>query len=129
VEVIFEILFEFAGELILNLVAGLLGEVFEAGVRRRVHKPQGLSPLAECAMALVLGGAAALVTLWLLPSLAVRGSTLQMLNLLGTPLVAATVGERVRAWRAGSWAFQGSVWLYAWLFASAFCGMRYLFGV
>ena len=127
-EVLFELLFEFFGEFILQIVFELFGGAFKAGWYKVTghHKPSTL--MQETGWALVTGCVAGAVTVWLFPMLAIRQPWLQMLNLVVAPIAAGLLVERARAWRESRRVFSLPVFAYAALFGLAFALTRWLFG-
>ena len=127
-ELLFELVFEFFGELVLQLVAELFGDGLKFGWRRLRGGSQDSSTAREVAWSLVTGAVAGLIATLLFPVLAIRLPWLQVLNLLAAPLAAGLVVERVRAWRESRATFSTPVFAYAALFGLAFALTRWLIG-
>ncbi|MDB5964320.1 MAG: hypothetical protein JWQ72_820 [Polaromonas sp.] len=127
-EFVLELIAEFFGELLLQL----LGEFFGDAVKVTWYKLRGrdheLSATQEASWSVVTGVAVGLVTVWLVPQLALRLPWLQMLNVLVAPLLAGLLVERVRAWREKRLSFSLPVAGFAALFGFAFAAARWLFG-
>jgi hypothetical protein len=133
-EFLFELAFEFFGELILQL--GF--EWLSLGTRAGLAKVSGKSRprlgdstfVREATWSIVTGGIAGAITLALFPRLLIVSHTLQMLNVLLAPVAAGLLVERVRSLREGR-GFQGEfhfpVFGYAALFGLTFAITRYLF--
>ncbi|MBG9388829.1 hypothetical protein [Caenimonas aquaedulcis] len=127
-EVIFELLFEFCGELFLQLVAELFGGAFKAGWYKIRGRDRELAPVHETSWSVVTGIAAGVGTLLVVPHLAIRVEWLQVMNLLLAPVAAGLLVERVRAWRESRKEFSPAVFAYAAVFGLAFALTRWLFG-
>src|SRR4051812_32638299 len=127
-EALFELLFEFFGEFLLQLVAELFGGAFKAGWYKLRGRDRELTPFHESAWSVVTGIAAGVGTLLVVPHLAIRVEWLQALNLLLAPVAAGLLVERVRAWRESRRKFSSAVFAYAALFGFAFALTRWLFG-
>lgn len=127
-EAIFELLFEFFGELLLQLVGELLGGAFKAGWYRLRGRDREIQPMHEAGWSVVTGMAAGGLTLFIFPALALRLPLLQALNILLAPVVAGLLVERLRAWREGRRGFSFPVFGYAALFGMAFALTRWVFG-
>jgi hypothetical protein len=132
-EFLFELAFEFFGELILQL--GF--EWLSAGTRAGWSKVTGKGTprmgdstfLREASWSVVTGAIAAAITLALFPHLLIRSHTLQMLNVLLAPIAAGLLVERVRAVREGrgmAGEFRLPVFGYAALFGLTFAITRWI---
>jgi len=127
-EVLFELLFEFFGEFILQVLFELLGDAFKAGYTRLAHLDKPRTRTQEVLWAILTGCFAGAITVWLFPVLAIRLNWLQLLNLLVAPVVAGFLVERVRAWQDSRRAFSAPVFAYAALFGFTFALTRWVFG-
>ena len=127
-EVLFELLFEFFGEFILQLVFELFGGAFKAGWYKVTGRDKPTTVIQETGWAVITGCVAGAVTVWLFPMLAIRLPWLQVLNLVAAPVAAGVVVERVRAWRESRSTFSLPVFAYAALFGLTFALTRWLFG-
>jgi cytochrome bd-type quinol oxidase subunit 2 len=127
-EVLFELLFEFFGEFVLQLVFELFGGAFKAGWYKVTGRNKPSTVMLETGWAVVTGCVAGAVTVWLFPMLAIRLHWLQVLNLLVAPVAAGLLVERARAWRESRRSFSPPVFAYAALFGLAFALTRWLFG-
>jgi len=127
-EFLLELLFEFFGELFLQLFGELFGGIFKAGWYKLRGRDRELTPAQEAAWSIVTGIAAGLLTVLVVPHLAIRLHWLQILNLLLAPLLAGLLVERARAWRESRREFSAEVAGYAGLFGFAFALTRWLFG-
>ena len=127
-EALFELLFEFFGEFILQLVFELFGGAFKAGWYKVTGRDKPTSVIQETGWAVITGCVAGAVTVWLFPMLAIRLPWLQVLNLLVAPVAAGVVVERVRALRESRSTFSLPVFAYAALFGLTFALTRWLFG-
>ena len=127
-EVVFELLFEFFGELILQLGFEALGDTFKLGWQKLTGRETGTTVKREAGWSVVTGIFCGGVTLLIFPVLAIRVPMLQLLNVLVAPLVAGLLVERVRAWRESRKEFSMPVFGYAALFGAAFALTRWTFG-
>lgn len=127
-EVVFELLFEFFGELILQLGFEALGDTFKLGWQRLTGREKGTTVKREIGWSVVTGVVCGGLTLLIFPALAIHTPALQLLNLLVAPLVAGLLVERVRAWRESRPSFSFPVFGYAALFGFAFAMTRWMFG-
>ena len=127
-EVLFELLFEFFGEFLLQIIFELFGGAFKAGWYKVTGRDKPTTMMQETGWAVVTGCVAGAVTVWLFPVLAIRLHWLQILNLLVAPLAAGVLVERVRALRESRRAFSLPVFAYAALFGFAFALTRWVFG-
>lgn len=127
-EFLFELVFEFFGEFILQLLGELLGGAFKAGWYRLRGRDREITPVHEAGWSVVTGAAAAALTLFFFPHLALRLPWLQLLNVVLAPVAAGLLVERLRAWREGRKGFSFPVFGYAALFGLAFAFTRWVFG-
>ena len=127
-EVLFELLFEFFGEFVLQILFEFFGGAFKAGWYKLTGRDKPVTAIQEVAWAIITGCVAGAITVWLFPVLAIRLHWLQILNLLVAPVVAGLLVERVRAWQDSRQAFSLPVFAYAALFGLTFALTRWLFG-
>ena len=127
-EVLFELLFEFFGEFVLQLVFELFGGAFKAGWYKLTGRDKPTTVMQETGWSVVTGLVAGALTVWLFPRLAIRLHWLQILNLVLAPVAAGLLVERARAWRESRRTFSLPVFAYAALFGLAFALTRWLFG-
>ncbi|WP_457282404.1 hypothetical protein [Polaromonas sp. P5_D5] len=127
-EFLLELLFEFFGELFLQLFGEFFGGVFKAAWYKLHGRDHELTPVQEAAWSVATGVGAGLLTVLVVPHLAIRLHWLQILNLLLAPLLAGLLVERARAWRESRREFSVEVAGYAALFGFAFALTRWLFG-
>jgi hypothetical protein len=102
--------------------------VFKAAWYKLRGRDHELTAVQEAAWSVMTGIAAGVLTVLLVPHLAIRLHWLQILNLLLAPLVAGFLVERVRAWRESRREFSREVAGYAALFGFAFALTRWFFG-
>jgi len=127
-EFLLELLFEFFGELFLQLFGEMFGGAFKAAWYKLRGRDHELTAAQETAWSVVTGIAAGILTVLVVPHLAIRLHWLQILNLLLAPVVAGLLVERLRAWRESRREFSVEVAGYAALFGFAFALTRWLFG-
>jgi len=128
-ELLFELVFGFFGELLLQLVVEVLSELGW----RRVRKPGDRPPVSPGLTAigyLFFGAVAGAVSLWLFPQLMIASHTGRLASLVLTPIACGAAMAALGAWRRRH--EQGLVGLdrfaYGFLFAAAMSGMRFAFG-
>jgi hypothetical protein len=101
-EFLIEILLEFFGETLLQLVFQVLAEVgmhsFH-GMRDHDGTRPAVDPWLAGVGYLLLGTVAGGISLWIKPDLFLASSTLRLLNLVATPLAAGLVTVALGAWR------------------------------
>lgn len=127
-EFLLELLFEFFGELFLQLFGEMFGGIFKAAWYKLRGRDHELTAAQEAAWSVMTGIAAGVLTVLVVPHLAIRLHWLQILNLLLAPVVAGLLVERLRAWRESRREFSVEVAGYAALFGFAFALTRWFFG-
>lgn len=127
-EFLFELIFNFFGEFLLQLFTEALGGGFKAGWYKATGREHKLKSEHEVAWSVITGVLAGAATLYFFPELAIRWPALQLLNLLLAPTLAGVLVERLRAWREKRSEFSWHVFGYAALFGVAFAGTRWIFG-
>jgi hypothetical protein len=127
-EFIFELLFEFFGELLLQIVFELLAELGWRGVSAPFRK--SAHPLAAGVGYAVFGAIAGGLSLWWFPNLFIGSHWGRVANVVVTPLLAGTTMALLGAWRRRR--DQQTVLLdrfaYAFIFAMAMALVRLKFG-
>lgn len=123
-----EILFEFLGEILLQLVLEILGEVglrsLAAPFRR---EPQ---PLFAAIGYALFGAGAGGISLWLFPTLFIPSAAGRIAGLVLTPVVSGLVMAALGAWRRnrGQQLVRLDRFAYGYLFALALALVRWAFG-
>jgi hypothetical protein len=127
-EFIFELLFEFFGELLLQIVFELLAELGWRGVSAPFRK--SAHPLAAGVGYAVFGAVAGGLSLWWFPHLFIASHLGRVANVVVTPILAGTTMAMLGAWRRKR--DQSTVLLdrfaYAFIFAMAMALVRFRFG-
>jgi hypothetical protein len=127
-EFIFELLFEFFGELLLQIVFELLAELGWRGVGAPFRK--SAHPLVAGVGYAVFGAIAGALSLWWFPNLFIASHLGRVANVVVTPLLAGTTMALLGAWRRRR--DQPTVLLdrfaYAFIFAMAMALVRFRFG-
>lgn len=127
-EVVFEALFQFLGELLLQLVFEVLAELGFRSVKEVFRKPA--NPWLAAIGYALLGAAAGWLSLLVMPTLLLAGETARVAGLFATPLVAGALMAALGAWRLRR--DQAIVRLdrfaYGYLFALAMAGVRFAYG-
>ena len=127
-EFIFELLFEFFGELLLQIVFELLAELGWRGVsapfRKSAHP--GMAGVGYAVFGAIAGG----LSLWWFPHLFIVSPWARVLNVIATPILAGVTMAMLGAWRRKR--DQPTVLLdrfaYAFIFALAMALVRLKFG-
>ena len=122
-----EILFQFVGELFLQIAFEALVEL---GLRS-VRKPLRLSnpdPWLAVVGYTFLGTTAGALSVWLVPSLLISSSRLRIINILATPLAAGALMSVLGAWRRkrGEGLIRLNRFAYAFVFAFAMALVRFM---
>lgn len=129
-ELLFELVFGFFGELLLQLMFEVLSELGWRTVRKPSADRAPASPLLTAAGYLLFGAVAGAVSLWLFPNLMIRSASGRLASLLLMPIACGAAMAALGAWRRRH--EQGLVGLdrfaYGFLFALAMSGLRYAFG-
>jgi hypothetical protein len=127
-EFIFELLFEFFGELLLQIVFELLAELGWRGVGAPFRK--SAHPLLAGVGYAVFGAIAGALSLWWFPNLFIASHLGRVANVVVTPLLAGTTMALLGAWRRRR--DQPTVLLdrfaYAFIFAMVMALVRFRFG-
>lgn len=125
-----ELIFELAGEFVLQFVFESLSEVF-AHLRQK-DGPQQEPPSAMHAMVgyALLGGICGGLSLWLFPSLFIKTQPARLVGLLVLPVAVAGALTVVGMWRArrGEDLVLLDRFRYAYVFALAMAAIRFAFG-
>ena len=127
-EILFEILFQFIGELLLQVFAELL---FEIGLRS-IAEPFKRRPnawLAACGY-VVFGLVAGALSLWVFPALFIASHAGRLASLLVTPVLAGGAMTLLGAWRRSrdQELIRLDRFACGYLFALAMAAVRYGFG-
>lgn len=102
-EVILQILgwvFQFLGELVLQVIFEALAELFGHSVKAPFRRPRPTQPWLAATGYLIFGAAAGGLTVWLVPELFIEAEWLRVANLVLTPVAAGLVMEAIGSWRA-----------------------------
>ena len=127
-EILFEVLFQFVGELLLQVFAETL---FEVGLQS-IAEPFRRRPdpwLAACGY-VVFGLIAGALSLWMFPALFIASHAGRTAGLLLTPVLAGGAMTLLGAWRRrrGDELIRLDRFAYGYLFALAMAAMRYGLG-
>lgn len=127
-EVLFELLFQFVGELLLQVVAEVL---FELGLRS-LGAPFSKAPNPYLATIgyVLFGAIAGAMSLWAFPALFIHSSTGRIVNVVVTPLAAGALMAAIGAWRTakGQRTILLDRFAYGFLFALVMALVRLRFG-
>jgi len=127
-EFIFELLFEFFGELLLQIVFELLAELGWRGVSAPFRK--SAHPLVAGIGYAVFGAIAGALSLWWFPNLFITSHAGRIANVIVTPVLSGLAMAALGAWRRRR--DQQTILLdrfaYAFIFAMAMALVRLRFG-
>jgi len=127
-ELIFELILQFIGEILLQIVIEAMAELgwqsLAATVQTRPH------PVLSAIGHAMLGMIAGVISLILSPHLLIVGHAARIANLLGTPVIAGLAMSALGAWRRrrGGVVLRLDRFMYAYVFALALAVIRYTFG-
>jgi hypothetical protein len=126
-EILFEIFFQFFGELLLQIIFEVLAEFGLRGVGEVFRKKP--NPWMAALGHIILGAIAGGLSLWLFPKLLISGRGMQLLNLALTPVLSGAAMGALGHWRNA----RGQVMLrldrftYGYLFALTMALLRFQF--
>jgi len=127
-EVLFELLFQFVGEILLQVVAEVL---FELGLRS-LGAPFSKAPNPYLATIgyVLFGAIAGALSLWAFPALFIHSPAGRIINVVVTPLVAGGAMTAIGAWRTakGQRTILLDRFAYGFLFALVMALVRLRFG-
>jgi hypothetical protein len=128
VAVLLEIVFEFLGELLLQVFAEVL---FEIGLHS-LAAPFAKRPNPYLASVgyVLFGALAGALSLWLFPSLFIASHVARIANVVATPVIAGVAMTAIGAWRGrrGQEAVLLDRFAYGYLFALVMALVRLRFG-
>ena len=132
-EVILQVIgwvFQFLGELVLQVIFEGLAELFGHAVKAPFRRPRPVQPWLAAMGYLLFGAAAGGLTVWLVPELFIEAEWLRLANLLLTPLAAGLIMEAIGSWRARQERerLRLESFAYSFCFAFAMAAVRYAFG-
>lgn len=130
-EALFEIVFEFVGEILLQVVVELLAEMGWRSVRTPfVQSDMSRLPWVQACGYALFGAIAGALSLWLAPTLFIHSHSLQVANLLITPFFAGAVMAALGVWRARHDQVLVAIdkFGYGFVFAIAMALVRFQFG-
>jgi hypothetical protein len=127
-EIIFEILFQFVGELLLQVVFEVLAELGLRNAREPFKKPP--NPLLAAVGYVLFGAIAGALSLWAFPALFIASHSGQLVNLVFTPIIAGATMTLLGAWRRrrDQDLIRLDKFAYGFLFALAMALVRFNFG-
>lgn len=131
IEILLEVLWalvEVLGEVLLQTLGEMLAEVIGHGLRETFRRPKPLVPWLATIGYVTWGALTGGISLWLFPVHFIRSPSLQLANLVLTPLVSGYVMGKLGAWRR--WREQGLIrlnsFLYGFIFAFGMALVRYI---
>ena len=127
-EIIFELLFQFLGEVFLQIVVEALAELGLYSVREPFRKPP--NPWLAAIGYAIIGAIAGVLSLWAFPVLFIASHSAQIVSLVLTPVVAGLSMVALGAWRhrRGQDTIRLDKFAYGYLFALAMAVVRFTFG-
>jgi sterol desaturase/sphingolipid hydroxylase (fatty acid hydroxylase superfamily) len=137
VEIIAEIIiqalvwvFQFLGELVLQVIFEALAELFGHVVKEPFRRPRPVRPWLAAIGYLFFGAAAGGLTVWLVPELFIEAEWLRVANLVLTPLAAGLIMEAIGSWRERreKEVLRLESFAYGFCFAFAMAVVRFAFG-
>lgn len=127
-EIIFEVLFSFIGEFVLQVVLEALAELGLHSLRETWRRPPNpwMAAIGYALFGTIAGG----VSLLVLPNLLVHSHSLQLLNVALTPVAAGLAMMAMGAWRRrrDQEMIRLDKFAYGYLFALAMALVRFNFG-
>lgn len=127
-EIIFEILFSFVGEFVVQVVLEVLAEIGLHSMRETWRRPPNpwLAAVGYALFGTIAGG----LSLLFLPNLLVHSHTLQLVNVILTPIAAGLAMMAMGAWRRrrDQETIRLDKFAYGYLFALAMALVRFNFG-
>jgi len=127
-EIIFEVLFSFIGEFVLQVLLEALAEMGLHSMRETWRKPP--NPWFAAIGYALFGAIAGGLSLLFLPDLLVHSHSLQMINVILTPIAAGLAMMAMGAWRRrrDQDIIRLDKFAYGYLFALAMALVRFQFG-
>jgi len=127
-EIIFEVLFSFVGEFLLQVFAEALVELGLHSVREPFRRPPNpwLAAVGYALFGAIAGG----ISLWILPTLLVHSHSMQLMNVVLTPIAAGLAMMAMGAWRRrrDQELIRIDKFAYGYLFALGMALVRFNFG-
>lgn len=127
-EIIFEVIFSFVGELLVQVVLEVLAELGLHSMRETWRRPPNpwMAAIGYALFGTIAGGLSLLV----LPNLLVHSHNLQLLNVALTPVAAGLAMMAMGAWRRrrDEEIIRLDKFAYGYLFALAMALVRFNFG-
>jgi hypothetical protein len=133
VEIIFELLFllfQFVGEIVLQIILEALFELGLHIVREPFRRPKPLHPTLAAIGYTILGAVAGAISLWVFPKLFIATAWLRVVNLIVTPVAAGTVMTAIGHWRStrDKELIRLDRFAYGFLFALGMAVVRFVWG-
>lgn len=127
-EIIFEIIFSFAGEFLLQVILEVFAELGLHSMHETWRRPPNpwMAAIGYALFGTIAGG----LSLLLFPTLLVHSHTLQLLNVILTPIAAGLAMMAMGAWRRRreQEVIRLDKFAYGYLFALALALVRFNFG-
>jgi hypothetical protein len=132
-EIVFEILgwlFQFLGELVLQIVWEVVAELIGHGIKRPLLQRKPVEPWLAAIGYLVAGVLAGFLSLWIVPEVFVKAPWLRVANLLLTPVASGLIMAWIGTWRSRreKEVIRIETFSYGFLFAFSMALMRFTWG-
>ncbi len=129
-DVLLEIVIQFFGEVVLQLVFEALAELGLHIVREPFKRSQPLHPWLACLGYGIFGAISGALSLWLVPSLFITSREGRLVNLFVAPVIAGTAMAGLGALRRsrGQPLVRLDSFVYGFVFALALALMRFAYG-
>jgi hypothetical protein len=127
-EIIFEVLFQFVGEVLLQILLEALAELGLHSVREPFRKPP--NPWLAAIGYTTFGVIAGALSLWAFPALFIASHNVQIVSLVFTPIIAGIAMAALGAWRRrrDQDIIRLDKFAFGYLFALAMAIVRFTFG-
>jgi hypothetical protein len=127
-EIIFEVLFQFVGEVLLQILFEALAELGLHSVRELFRKPP--NPWLAAIGYTIFGVIAGALSLWAFPALFIASHSVQIVSLVFTPIIAGIAMAALGAWRRrrDQDIIRLDKFAFGYLFALAMAIVRFTFG-
>jgi hypothetical protein len=131
IEFILELVFEFFGELILELIAALFIDASGHGVKKVAGRSKPVDPMLAACGYVAAGWLAGMLSLWLVPQVFVKGHWLQIAGLLLVPIAAGSVMSLIGSWRKqhDKDVIRIETFAYGFCFAFTMALVRFIWGI
>jgi hypothetical protein len=122
------IVLQFFGELLLQILLEMLGELGLHSVKETFRRPEPLHPVLAAIGYTILGAAAGGISLLVVPSLLIDDQSARVANLICTPVAAGLFMSVIGSWRSrkGQDVIRLDKFGYGYLFALSMASVRFV---